>query len=103
MYLSVITVGELRRGVELIRHRGDTAQTTLLETWLGIVLNEFARNILPVDDHVGQLWGKLRAPHAEHPLDKLIAATALIHDLTVVTRNINDFSHLGLRRLNPFD
>jgi len=103
MYLSVITVGELRRGVELIRHRGDTAQTTLLETWLGIVLNEFARNILPVDDHVGQLWGKLRAPRAEHPLDKLIAATALIHDLTVVTRNINDFSHLGLRLLNPFD
>jgi len=103
MYLSVITVGELRRGVEIVRHRGDTTQTALLETWLGIVLNEFARHILPVDDHVAQLWGKLRAPRAEHALDKLIAATALIHDLTVVTRNIDDFAHSGLRLLNPFD
>jgi toxin FitB len=103
LYLSVITVGELRRGIEIIRYRGDETQTIVLENWLAIMLNDFAQHILPVDSDVGQLWGKLRVPHAEHALDKLIAATALIHDLTIVTRNVADFSYLGLRLLNPFE
>jgi hypothetical protein len=103
LYLSAVTVGELRRGVEIVRYRGDAAQTAVLESWLTGVLNEFARNVLPVDEDVGQLWGRLRVPHAEHALDKLIAATALIHDLIVVTRNVDDFSPTGVRLLNPFD
>ncbi len=103
LYLSVVTVGELRRGVEIIRHRGDAAQTAVLEAWLTAILNEFAQNVLPVDEDVGQLWGRLRVPHAEHALDKLIVATALIHDLIVVTRNVDDFSSTGVRLLNPFD
>ncbi|MFL9911885.1 type II toxin-antitoxin system VapC family toxin [Paraburkholderia sp. RL17-337-BIB-A] len=103
LYLSVVTVGELRRGVEIVRHRGDTAQTATLEAWLTAVLNEFVQNILPVDDDIGQLWGRLRVPHPEHALDKLIAATGLIHDLIVVTRNVDDFSPTGVRLLNPFD
>jgi predicted nucleic acid-binding protein len=103
MYLSVVTVAELRRGVEIIRHRGDRAQTVSLEAWLSALLSEFAQNILPVDHDIGQVWGKLRVPHPEHALDKLIAATALIHDLTVVTRNVDDFASTGVRLLNPFD
>jgi predicted nucleic acid-binding protein len=103
LFLSVVTVGELRRGVELLRHRGDEQQAATLDTWLGTVLSDFAQSILPVDEDVGQLWGRLRVPHPEHALDKLIAATALIHDLTVVTRNVDDFSGLGVRVLNPFD
>ena len=103
LYLSVVTVGELRRGVEIIRHRGDAAQTAVLEAWLTAILNEFAQNVLPVDEDVGQLWGRLRVPHAERALDKLIVATALIHDLIVVTRNVDDFSSTGVRLLNPFD
>lgn len=103
LYMSVITVGELRRGVELIRHRGDSAQAMVLESWLEMVLHEFANHILPVDDEIAQVWGRLRVPHAEHALDKLIAATALIHDLTVVTRNVDDFTDTGARLLNPFD
>jgi toxin FitB len=103
LYLSVVTVGELRRGVEIVRRRGDTAQTAALETWLTAVLNEFAQNILPVDGDIGQLWGRLRVPHLEHALDKLIAATGLIHELIVVTRNVDDFSPTGVRVLNPFD
>ena len=103
LYLSVVTVGELRRGVELIRHRGDKAQATRLENWLAGVLQEFGRHILPVDQETGQVWGRLRVPHHEHALDKLIAATALIHDLTVVTRNVDDFVGTGVRVLNPFD
>jgi toxin FitB len=103
LYLSVVTIGELRRGVEIVRHRGDVAQAAALEAWLTAVLNEFAQNILPVDEDIGQLWGRLRVPHPEHALDKLIAATGLIHDLTVVTRNVDDFSSTGVRVLNPFD
>lgn len=102
LYLSVVTVGELRRGVEIIRHRGDKPQATRLENWLDGVLREFAPNILAVDEEIGQLWGRLRVPHPEHSLDKLIAATALIHDLTVVTRNVDDFAGTGARVMNPF-
>ncbi|WP_246792299.1 type II toxin-antitoxin system VapC family toxin [Burkholderia perseverans] len=103
LYLSVVTIGELRRGVEIIRYRGDEAQATRLENWLVGVVQEFGRNILAVDVEVGQLWGHLRVPHPEHALDKLIAATALIHDLTVVTRNVDDFTGTGARVLNPFE
>ncbi|MGE8366588.1 MULTISPECIES: type II toxin-antitoxin system VapC family toxin [Cupriavidus] len=103
LYLSVVTVGELRRGVELIQHRGDHAQAAILATWLESVLCEFAQHILSVDEEIGQTWGRLRAPHPEHALDKLIAATALIHDLTVVTRNVEDFAGTGVRLLNPFE
>ncbi len=102
LYLSVVTVGELRRGVEVVRHRGDEQQAAMLEAWLETVLSDFAQNILSVDEEVGQVWGRLRVPHPEHALDKLIAATGLIHDLTVVTRNVEDFAGLGVRLLNPF-
>ncbi|TAM50999.1 MAG: type II toxin-antitoxin system VapC family toxin [Paraburkholderia sp.] len=102
LYLSVVTIGELRRGVEIIRHRGDKSQATRLETWLDGVLREFGQNVLPLDGEMGQLWGRLRVLHPEHALDKLIAATALIHDLTVVTRNVDDFAGTGTRVLNPF-
>ncbi|MGI4860606.1 MAG: type II toxin-antitoxin system VapC family toxin [Janthinobacterium lividum] len=102
LYLSVVTVGELRRGVEIIRHRGDTAQSAALEAWLTAVLGEFARNILPIGTDIGQIWGRLRVPHPENALDKLIAATGLIHDLVIVTRNTDDFSGTGVRTLNPF-
>ncbi|MCC8397351.1 type II toxin-antitoxin system VapC family toxin [Paraburkholderia sp. MMS20-SJTR3] len=102
LYLSVVTVGELRRGVEIIRHRGDKPQATRLENWLDGVLREFGSNVLSVDEEIGQLWGRLRVPHPEHSLDKLVAATALIHDLIVVTRNVDDFAGMGARVLNPF-
>jgi toxin FitB len=102
IYLSVVTVAELRRGVELIRYRGDAAQASLLDNWLGSVLRDYGQYVLPVDEEIGQVWGRLRVPHPENALDKLIAATALIHDLTVVTRNVDDFAGTGARVLNPF-
>ena len=103
IYLSVVTIGELRRGIELIRHRGDTPQAQQLEAWLQTVLIEYADCILPMDEEIAQLWGRLRVPYPEHALDKQIAATALIHSLTVVTRNQRDFEATGVRVLNPFE
>lgn len=102
-YLSVITIGELRRGVELIRHRGDTQQADQLEKWLELILTDYQDNILAFDEDTAQLWGKLRVPHHENAIDKQIVATAIIHGLTVVTRNENDFSKTGVKVLNPFN
>ena len=102
LYVSSITIGELRRGVDLIFHRGDSIQGKLLENWLTAILQQYQSNILAIDSDIAMLWGKLRVPDAQHALDKLIAATALIYDLSVVTRNIKDFEHTGVRLLNPF-
>ena len=102
-FISVVTVGELRRGVELIRHRGDTRQANQLERWLETMLVEYEDSILDINQDIAQLWGRLRVPHPENALDKLIAATALIYDLTVVTRNHKDFVKTGVRLLNPFE
>ncbi len=102
MFISVVTVGELRRGVESIRHRGDVRQANQLEKWLEALMAEYQDHILDINQDIAQLWGKLRAPHPENALGKQIAATALIYELTVVTRNHKDFVKTGVRVLNPF-
>jgi len=100
--ISVITIGELRRGVERLRHRGDLPQAAKLERWLQVVTADYAESILGFDEHAAQVWGRLRVPHADNPIDKQIAATALIHDLTVATRNVKHFTPTGVRVFNPF-
>jgi toxin FitB len=102
MYLSVITIGELRQGVEIIRHRGDESQARVLERWLGRVINRFEDAVLSFDQETAEIWGRLRVPNRENPLDKQIAATAIINDLTVVTRNTAHYAPTGVRLLNPF-
>lgn len=102
LYISVVTVGELRRGVELIRYRGDLEQAALLEKWLGALLNDFTQNILSFDQEEAIVWGRLRSPHHENALDKQIAATALVYGLTLVTRNVDDFASTGVNIINPF-
>jgi predicted nucleic acid-binding protein len=103
LYLSVVTIGELRMGVERVRHRGDDAQAKLLEDWLRQVTTTYAESILFLDEETAHVWGRLRVPNPENPLDKQIAATALIHDLTVVTRNTAHFTPTGVKLRNPFD
>jgi predicted nucleic acid-binding protein len=102
VFISVVTVGELRRGVELIRHRGDTRQANQLEKWLEELLADYQDHILDINQDIAQLWGQLRVPHPENALDKQIAATALIYELTVVTRNHKDFVKTGVPVLNPW-
>jgi toxin FitB len=101
-FLSVITLGEIRRGVQNIRHRRDHEQANSLERWLDDVAIEYADRMLPVDHEIADLWGRLRVPHPENELDKLIAATAIVYGLTVVTRNLADFAKTGVPCENPF-
>ena len=102
LFLSAITIGELRQGTELIRHRGDRPQAARLERWLDRVTSEYTDSILPFDEETAQVWGRLRVPHPENPLDKQIAATALIYNLVVVTRNSGHYDPTGVRVVNPF-
>jgi toxin FitB len=102
VYLSAITIGELRQGVERIRHRGDKSQAQRLEQWLLRVTSVYADRILPLDEETAQIWGRLRVPNPENPLDKQIAATALIHDLEVISRNVAHYAPTGVRVRNPF-
>lgn len=103
IYLSVQTIGELRRGIENVRGRGDQAQADLLEKWLTNLLDEHGTRILEFDQDCAQIWGKLMSPNSQHPIDKQIAAVGLSYNLTVVTRNTADFERTGVRLLNPFD
>jgi len=104
-YLSVVTLAELRRGVERL---ADGRRRVLLEAWLQQDLpNRFAGRVLVVDGPVADAWGRVvaRAQAGGQPLsvmDGFIAATAQIHDLTVVTRNAKDFSATGLDVHNPW-
>jgi toxin FitB len=102
LYLSVVTIGELRTGVERLRHRGDVKQAEILQRWLRQVTKTYADAILPFDEETAHVWGKLRVSNPENPLDKQIAATALIHDLTVVTRNTAHYLLTGVRLRDPF-
>lgn len=102
LFLSAITIGELRQGVETIRLRGDGLQAERLERWLERITIEYSESILALDAEIAQIWGRLRAPHPENPLDKQIAATALIYGLTVATRNTAHYSPTGVQLLNPF-
>lgn len=103
LFISVITVGEIRRGIENLRHKQDKPGADKLEKWLGSVVSEYAQQILPFDLDMAQVWGSLLVPNPQHSDDKKIAATALIHDLTLVTRNVDDFRPVTeLRLLNPF-
>jgi predicted nucleic acid-binding protein len=99
--LSVLVLGELRQGVERLRRR-DAASAQRLDRWLDGLAGRYAGRILPIDEPVAQLWGRLNVPDPLPAVDGLMAATALVHDLTLVTRNTRDVARTGARLLNPF-
>ena len=102
IYIAVQSIGEIRRGLENIRQRGDDDQTRRLESWLDLIVISYGDRILSFDVDCTQVWGKLMSPHPQHPIDKQIAAIALIHNLIVATRNVDDFNGLGVEINNPF-
>ncbi len=101
MFLSALTLGEIRRGIEGVRPR-DPAKTAALRRWLDAVARGFGARILPVDTAVAETWGRIGAGRSIPVIDGLIAATAIVHDLVLVTRNLGDVEGLGVRTLNPF-
>lgn len=102
LYLSVLVLGEIRKGIERVRPK-DPARAGALEKWLSAVRRAFAGRILPVDDAVAEEWGKMNAVRPVSTVDGLLAATAKVHRLTLATRNTTDVVGLGARVLNPFD
>jgi predicted nucleic acid-binding protein len=100
LFTSVLVVGELRRGIESIRRR-DVPSALALEQWLAGLTDEFADRILPVDRAVAEQWGRLNLPDPVPTVDGLLAATALVHGLTLVTRNTRDVARTGAPLLDP--
>jgi predicted nucleic acid-binding protein len=100
LYTSVLVLGEVRRGIESIRRR-DTASALALEQWLVRLATGFGERILPVDVRVADRWGVLNVPDPVPTVDGLLAATALVHDLVLVTRNVRDVATTGVEVLDP--
>jgi predicted nucleic acid-binding protein len=102
LHLSVMTLGEVRTGVDRLRER-DATQAEVFARWLGELYDRFADRILPVDARVADEWGRLNAAASRNTVDSLIAATARVHGLTVVTRNTRDFRGCEVALLNPWE
>ena len=103
LFLSAITILELETGALLVERR-DPAQGAILRAWLdGHVLPAFAGRVLAVDTAVAQRCARLHVPDPRADRDALIAATALVHGMTVVTRNVADFEPTGVPTLNPWN
>jgi predicted nucleic acid-binding protein len=101
LYTSVLCLGEIRLGIEAVRGR-DGVFAAKLELWLAYIIEHFESRILPVNQSVALEWGRLCAPYSRAPIDELLAATAKIYDLTLVTRNVKDVAEIAVRYLDPF-
>lgn len=100
-YLSVLVLGEVRQGAERLRRR-DPLQSSLLEEWLASLEAAFSDRVLVIDGAVARAWGRLSEDDPLPPVDGLLAATALVHGLTVVTRDIKPFDRVGVPWLDPW-
>ena len=101
LFTSVVVIGELRRGVERARGR-DPRHAAALERWLQEVAEYYGDRVLPIDARVGDAWGRLSARRSLPVVDGLLAATARVHDMTLVTRNTVDVEGIDVSLLNPF-
>ncbi len=101
-FLSVLSLGEIRDGIERLRKR-NPLQAAALERWLNTTKRRFENRIHPVTESVAERWGRLLPGDSLPDVDALIAATALEHGLTVATRNVRDFARCGVPVVNPFE
>ena len=102
LYLSVLVVGEIRRGIKRLRRR-DAAQARIYESWLATLVDEYADRIIPITADMAEEWGRLNVPDSLPVVDCLIAATARVRGLTLVSRDIADVIRTGVPVLNPFE
>jgi toxin FitB len=101
IYISVLSIGELRKGIENLRRR-NAPSAEALEVWLNSLVTSYADRVLPINHGIADLWGRLNVPKPLPVVDGLLAATARVHDLTVVTRNLRDLERTGVPCLDPF-
>jgi predicted nucleic acid-binding protein len=99
--LSVLTIGEIRKGIESVRRR-DRLAARSLERWLQRLVRDHSDRILQIDQAVAEEWGRLNVPDPIPVVDGLLAATALVHGLTLATRNVKDVARTGVPVKNPF-
>lgn len=101
LYLSVLVVGEIRQGVERIKRR-DPVSANRLDRWLTRLIANYAERILPLNLQIAEVWGSLNVPDPLPAVDGLMAATAIVHELTLVTRNTRDVVGTEVSLVNPF-
>jgi toxin FitB len=101
LFLSVLVVGEIRQGIERLARR-DAAQAEIFEQWLSQLVDGYGDRLIPITERIAQAWGRLNVADPLPVVDGLMAATALVHDWTLVTRNVSDMRSTGVRLLNPF-
>jgi toxin FitB len=101
LFLSVMVIGEIQQGVERLRTR-DPRRAAGYDAWLGLLRTEFGDRVLPVTEVIAVEWGRLNARRTLPVVDGLMAATARVHGLTVVSRNAADFRRAGVPVLDPF-
>lgn len=101
LWTSVLVVGEIRKGVELVRAR-DRRQASSLDRWLSELRKAHEDRLLPVTERIAETWGRMSAARPVSVVDGLLAATAVTHDLTLVTRNTRNVAGTGARVLDPF-
>lgn len=102
LYLSVMTLGEVQQGIAMLQPR-DPEQAARLQEWLHGLVRDYKRRVLPVTADIARAWGALTARQPPPIVDALITATALAHDLILVTRNVRDVERTGVKLLNPFE
>lgn len=103
LYISALVLGEVRLGIERVRRRGDTRQAELFEIWLDDVRLRFADRVVPIDGAIAEVWGQIDAAAPTPAEDGLMAATAIVHGFTFVTRNVRHVARTGVRLLNPWE
>jgi predicted nucleic acid-binding protein len=102
-YVSVLVIGEIRQGIERVRPR-DPKQAEILERWLVGLAVVYKDRVLPVTTDIAEEWGRMNvSPQRPSIIDGLMAATAKVHRLTLVTRNVADIAVTGVRVVNPFE
>lgn len=102
LYVSVLSLGEIESGIAKLA-RKDPQAAAMFDEWARVIRADFANRIVAVDLEIASVWGRISAPHSLPIVDALLAATAMVHGMTLVTRNVRDIADTGVTILNPWE